>query len=1473
MAPITLFLNGERTEVAPTTNLNQSLNEYLRLETRFKGTKLSCAEGGCGACAVEVQRYDPTSGNVSLASINSCLCPLGSLDGAAVTTVEGIGNSRKGFDIVQERIAGFHGSQCGYCTPGMVVSCHAALEKCRRAKIRPTAEILQKSLDGNLCRCTGYRPILDAAKSLVEGIDIEDLGINACESLGPASPTSTLTFPEELKTYVKELASGKGKTTQGSEQVWVVPTTLDGLFAKLEEYKGQSPRLVAGNTAAGVLKDMWPDEKFVIDVKDVEEFNKIDLGKEEIFFGAVVTFTGMIDALRTIEGPGKDAYAAMIGHIARIAGTLVRSGATLGGNAVASRERAIESDFMTVLMGAGGSVHVASRKGTRKLSVEDFELPSTALDLGGSEVVTGCSFPAFKDSQTFYSHKVSNRYYNSHALVNMSVKLDLDPAGTTIQDAIIAVGTYAPGKDGAPEWKLVRAKHAESALKGKEGGVDALLDALDQLPQDIKPTATQDAEAGYFGRTAEGLLFQALAPVAKANLGRAGAGAKRDRLEALLSAPPLEVPVTNKARQKFPDYSKDKPPVGVPVEKDRVKLQASGEAQYSGNVGLGADELWAAVVMSTEALATIKAIDTSAALKVPGVVDFVGPNDIPGKNQVYDACLFAEDKVEYHGQPLGLILAENPRAAAKAAQLVKVEYVRNLGKPILTIQDAIRANSYHHVPEGFGGDSAMSMCVGDADAALEHAPNIVRGARYTTPSQQHMYMETQTAVVTPDEDGMFTVHSATQSLDAVQYAVAGVLGLPYHNINVVTRRVGGAFGGKSSRQMPVAAAAAVAAHKTGRRVHYCLSRSEDFRLNAGRDVSQFDYDIGFDDDGRLAGVALRGYFQTGADLDIGWCDPLSTKSNLDQAGAYQDLSWCDPIACIGNLSQGYAVPNFKADFKLLRCHLAPHTIVRSPGFSTAVYVIEHILEHVAAYLGIDAATVRERNFLKHPSALPASPQDFAEEGPERHVVGVEAAGEAHTLKFDRTAPCGHERSFEWEQAAANVQAARHPEGPDTIESAFGTPIKVENFTLPRIWNGLKSMAQYDARVKEVADFNGRTAWRKRGLAMTHCRFDCMPQAVSAAISVYADGSVLLTTGGLECGQGLNTKVMQVAAYTLSQVLPEALRPLPLETIRMGDPSSYITPNGGQTWSSTMTDSACAATVLACKNLALAVQPHIKADSGKTAGEVWRNAIAEIHPSPAWSPSKALLSAYGYFDGTETPTEKPCDPEDVPHTHPVVKHEKRKKAPMAYTLFGAMLSEVEVDVLTGERFMRRTDIHFDCGHSINPGVDIGQVEGAFMMGLGMCTTEDVVWDSRTGRLLSDSTWTYKIPAANDLPHELNVTFLEDSPNPRGVLGAKATGEPSLLLCASIIEAFRGAIAAARRDLRRAMGDGTAESASSGKTKGGEYVAFNAPATTAKLKQAVGDFSVADILRSAVGQKAHPVPADPWGLINKVKQLVI
>lgn len=311
------------------------------------------------------------------------------------------------------------------------------------------------------------------------------------------------------------------------------------------------------------------------------------------------------------------------------------------------------------------------------------------------------------------------------------------------------------------------------------------------------------------------------------------------------------------------------------------------------------------------------------------------------------------------------------------------------------------------------------------------------------------------------------------------------------------------------------------------------------------------------------------------------------------------------------------------------------------------------------------------------------------------------------------------------------------------------------------------MADYDNRKAEIEKFNKLHRWRKRGMTLIPTKFGIAFTALflnqaGALIHVYGDGSVLLSHGGTEMGQGLHTKMIQVAARAL-QISPEIIHVAETATDRV--------PNTSATAASAGSDLNGMAVLNACEKIAKRLQP-----------------FKDAHPNESWNQwvtkayfDRVSLSATGFY---KTPD---------------IGYDINTNQGMAFNYFtyATACSEVEIDCLTGDHQVIRTDIVMDLGSSINPAIDIGQVEGGFMQGLGLFTLEEMVY-SPTGIVFARGPGVYKLPGFADIPGELNVALLKGAPNPRAVYSSKAVGEPPLFLASSIFFAIRDAIEEARKE---------------------------------------------------------------------------
>jgi len=299
--------------------------------------------------------------------------------------------------------------------------------------------------------------------------------------------------------------------------------------------------------------------------------------------------------------------------------------------------------------------------------------------------------------------------------------------------------------------------------------------------------------------------------------------------------------------------------------------------------------------------------------------------------------------------------------------------------------------------------------------------------------------------------------------------------------------------------------------------------------------------------------------------------------------------------------------------------------------------------------------------------------------------------------------------------------------------------------------------------KELNEFNKGSKWKKRGVAIIPVLHGLafmapfMNQA-GALVSIYVDGSVLLTHGGVEIGQGLHTKMIQIASDGL-KVHPSKIHIMETCTDKI--------PNTSATAASVSSDINGMAVHNACFELAKRLAPYRKD------GKAWEEAVKAAYFD------RVSLSATGYY---RTP--------DVGYNF-----ETGEGRLFNYFTYGAACSVVEIDCLTGDHRVLKTDIVMDVGKSLNPAIDIGQIEGAFVQGYGLFVMEQMI-HSPSGVPFTRGPGAYKIPGFDDIPAEFNVTLLKDSSNPRAIYSSKGIGEPPLLLSSSVCFAIKDAIKAAR-----------------------------------------------------------------------------
>jgi len=461
--PIRFYFRGavhEVSGVAPT----QTVLQHLREDLHCTGTKEGCAEGDCGACTVVVGSLE--AGELQLKAVNSCIQFTPTLDGKALFTVEDLQQADGALHPVQQALVECHGSQCGFCTPGFAMSLWGMYLR-QEGREASRCEI-DDALSGNLCRCTGYRPIIDAARRMTE---LPRVGFDRAA------------LADRLRALQRE--AGAIYSYQG--QTFHAPRTLDELAAARAAHP--EAVLLAGSTDVG----LWVTKQLreltdIIYLGHVAELKSVEERGGAIEIGAGVTL--------------QDAYAAVCRHYPRelnelwqrFASLPIRNAGTLGGN-VANGSPI--GDSMPWLIALGSELVLRGPDGERSMPLEDFYLGYQQKDLKPGEFVKGLRVPLPRQDVAFRTYKLAKRFDQDISAVCAAFAVRLDEAGR-VADARIAFGGMAATPKRAPA--------AEAALRGRAWDEAAVKTAMTALAGDYAPLSDMRASSGYRMQAAQNLL-------------------------------------------------------------------------------------------------------------------------------------------------------------------------------------------------------------------------------------------------------------------------------------------------------------------------------------------------------------------------------------------------------------------------------------------------------------------------------------------------------------------------------------------------------------------------------------------------------------------------------------------------------------------------------------------------------------------------------------------------------------------------------------------------------------------------------------------------------------------------------------------------------------------------------------------------------------------------------------------------------
>ena len=811
-------LNGRSVRVEGVSP-NITLLEYLR-GAGLTGAKEGCAEGDCGACSVAILDRD-SQGRPCYRAINSCLVPLSLMAGREIVSVEGVAGPEK-LHPVQEKMAEGHGSQCGYCTPGFVMS---LFEGYYRGNIRKPDQ-LDDQLCGNLCRCTGYRPIRDAAIAAFP----ERHRKNGQDS-----------FAERLK----KSSAGLGEVQyEFAGEKFFRPTSLSGLLQLLKQFP--DGRLIAGATELGLdISKRFKKFSTLISVEAVPELKEIQCADAEWRIGAAVTLT-------QIEEQMADEFPALADMLRVFGSRQVRNRATMGGNLVTASPI---GDSAPVLLALDASVVLVSRKtgtdGThdgleaRTLPIREFFVAYRKTALRPGEILKTIIVPRFAQTGAKRKcawYKVSKRREMDISTVAACLLVELDPDGI-VRHARLAYGGVAA--------MPMRALKTERALTGRRWCEETVREVLPTLQEEFTPISDVRGSAEYRRALVTGLFEKFCFD----------AGDEVTRLTSLPGNQSLLTSAPTRRSQRPPPH-------------ESGHKHVTGEAVYTDDQPAGALEVWP--VCSPHAHARILSRDATAARAIPGIHAVLLAEDVPGENNVggvkHDEILLANKKVLFHGQIVALVVGQSQEACRAAAEKVVVEYEPL--PPILTLEQALAARSFHNTPN--------YIRRGKVGAALADSPMTLTGV-FELQGQEHFYLETQAAWAKPGEDGAMFVSSSTQHPSEVQAVVAHLLKVPANKVVVQSLRMGGGFGGKETQAATPAALAALAAHHTGRPVRVRWNRDQDMMLTGHRHPFLARFKVGFDAEGRLLAARVHLYSNGGWAMDLSQAVTDRALFHLDNA--------------------------------------------------------------------------------------------------------------------------------------------------------------------------------------------------------------------------------------------------------------------------------------------------------------------------------------------------------------------------------------------------------------------------------------------------------------------------------------------------------------------------------------------------------------------------------------------------------------
>ena len=1185
------------------------------------------------------------------------------------------------------------------------------------------------------------------------------------------------------------------------------------MLAILAEHKvtPDNVKLVNGNTSVGIYKKDVYFPELLIDISQIPDLFEKEVRADGLHLGGGRTMQDLLELLEeTLQEDVHQHDAGLIAlqkHVHRIAGTQVRSVASVAGNTMLVKNHEFKgtpfpSDLFTCLVTLGGTVTLVSPNDPTPRTYGALEMPGVN-DFDHGFIITKIFIP-FTNANTYVqTYKISRRYQNSHAIINAGFKFEIGGNNVVTRARMVfgGVGRIA-----------IRAYTTELSIEGKEWTLEVFSRAQQILEYEVAtqliPMADEGISEAYRLSLAMGIFRKfglyltdkvngaLLPPVEKSggfSYDRPVASGQEGYIEApyhdgepvasrfAITRGAVEAAVAPQSFIQWRDIQADAlkmkeqqvptrgmrtlddVPIneGAAMTKLSAHIQASGEAKYTQDLAGPPHTLHASYVYSTcpfgiisyEAFGGLEGLQEKLKEQFPDAVKYISAADIPEEGKM--GGLFKKINVFKLGnyKPTDPEWNSPDAAWANYDPAFADKYVTAYGQPVgvvvtkdlYTSRDAaawvMSQIKYEPIEDGraFTIDEAKALPPYQGQLLFKagyHQSKMIRKnsnedwLNNPAPVKGKFYATGQQKA-----GAQYHFYMETQATIAVP-GEQGDLHLysSTQHLASVQQHVAEILGLPENKV--VAEVIRLGGGFGGKEVRppYPAMAAAIAAWALNKPVR-----LANDRNTDMIMQGTRHSFEGGYHVvadESGKIEriKLDFKSN---AGYAFDCSLPVMDLVILSADGAYNVPTFGAKGIAYRTNLTSRTAFRSFGVIQCSLIREEAIEHIAHELGIRPEVVRERNFYKEAS-----------------------------LKDYDTTPYG--------------QALKY-------------------CRLKQVWDDLKIASNFDERLVAVENFNQKNRWRKRGISMIPIKYGIsytyrpMNQGGAYVVVFSSDGTVTIEHGGIEMGQGIHTKVAQIAADVLD---------IDLKMIRVGVSDSSTVPNASSTGASTGTDLNGGAVKMACQAIKDRLTKFCKDNPGNKSlkgweqnwRDMWSTIVSQAYTARINLSAQALFASPNLGALTESPAGS--------------GHWSLQDGDQAFYYYNycAAVSEVEVDVLTGEFNIIRSDLIYDAGRSTNPVIDFGQIEGGFVQGIGNVTTEQIYY-AEDGRLIPYGTWNYKPPATKTIPVEFNVSLLNyvrnnhltDTPMDHyGIQSSKSTGEPPLVLANTVFFAIKHAILSARKD---------------------------------------------------------------------------